>query len=83
MATCYQQNSWNPKDDKCMLNKCALNVEGNNHWQHKIRVVHDFHTQIHHFVVVETHVTVMPLKFVGAYATILNSSLPTNCSNEN
>jgi len=62
---------------------CALTVEKNNHSQNKIEAVNDYQTQVHDFVAVETDVVVLPLGAIVAYPTILNSSLPTNWSNEN
>jgi hypothetical protein len=66
-----------------MLNKCILTIEGNNHRQNKIKAINDYHIQIHDFVVVDTHATILPLRVIVTYATILNSSLPTDWSNEN
>jgi len=39
--------------------------------------------QVHDFVAIETHATILPLEVVVAYPIVLNSSLPTNWSNEN
>jgi hypothetical protein len=66
-----------------MLNKCILTIEGNNHRQSKIKAINDYRMQVHDFFVVDTHVVILPLRVIVTYATILNSSLPTNWSNEN
>jgi hypothetical protein len=38
--------------------------------------------QVHDFVAIETHTTILPLRDVVAYPFVLNSSLPTKWSND-
>jgi hypothetical protein len=67
----------------CLLNKYVLTIETNSHWKYHIIVVNDCCKQIHDFVVVETHVIILPFGVILAYATIPNSPLPTKWSNQN
>ncbi len=66
----------------CLLNKSIVNVQTNNHWKYHIKVVNDYHKQIHDFVVIETHVIVLPFGAILTYVIIPNSPLPTKWSNQ-
>jgi hypothetical protein len=74
----FELEHWN-----CMLNKFVLTVDGKNHWKYQIGAINDYYKQVHDFVVVETHATILSLGIVLAYVIVLNSPLPTKWSNQN
>jgi len=50
--------------------------------QNHIITINDYHKQIHDFVAIETHVTILPFGGVLTCAIVPNSPLPTKWSNQ-
>jgi hypothetical protein len=60
------------KHGNCLLNKFVKMVETNSHWKYQNRLVNDYHKEINDFVVVETHIVVLPFGVIMAYVTFPN-----------